>query len=357
MVTRTRVRRLVDSNIAEYNGLISPFEMKREDGLRITAGARRTVEDGRGAVRRILSGRDRRVLMIVGPCSSRDLEEHKDFAARLKTLSRELDDIFFFVQRVYFEKPRTSVGWKGLINEPYLDGMQHTDEGLRLARRILMHNANIGLPSATEFLEPFVPQYIGDLVSWAAIGARTVESPTHRQMASGLSMPVGFKNNTYGDVKTAVNAVIAARQPQWFFGIDEKGKAAMVNTFGNSNAHIVLRGGDSGPNYGRKSIAKALGLLKHAGLPMRLVVDCSHGNSNKDYRRQPEILDNLVRQIAGGNRGIVGLMLESNIYEGRQDFSGNPKSLRYGVSITDGCISWNTTERAIRDAYKVLARE
>ena len=176
-------------------------------------------------------------------------------------------------------------------------------------------------------------------------------------MASGLSMPVGFKNNTYGDVKTAVNAVIAARQQQWFFGIDEKGKAVMVNTFGNSNAHIVLRGGDSGPNYGRKSVAKALGLLKHAGLPMRLVVDCSHGNSNKDYRRQPEILDNLVRQIAGGNRGIVGLMLESNIYEGRQDFSGNPKSLRYGVSITDGCISWDTTERAIRDAYKVLARE
>ncbi len=347
-------RRIVDRNIVEYTHMVSPAELKSEPGMALTEKAQNTVKRGRKEIRDILRGKDNRVILIAGPCSTRDPKEHRDYATRLDSLSKELDDVFVFVQRVYFEKPRTTVGWKGLITDPYLDGKGNINDGLRIARQLLLHNAKLGLPSATEFLESFIPQYIGDLVSWAGIGARTVQSPSHRQMASGLSMPVGFKNSTEGNVQVAIDAVVAAGQPQWFIGIDEEGRASSLPTQGNKYTHIVLRGGASGPNYDSESVKKAQKMLRERGLSDRLVIDCSHGNSNKDYKRQSIVFMDAIRQIADGNTGIVGLMLESNINEGRQD-EGNPKRLKYGVSITDACIGWEQTEELIRGAYKELA--
>lgn len=354
MIQKTEEKRganngLSDSNVAKYRPLPSPSALKEKMGMSDTA--RHTVEKGRESIKRVLRGEDSRILIIVGPCSTRNAEEHKDFSEKAKKLADDLKDIFIFVQRVYLEKPRTALGWGGCIN-----GQENIEDGLRLARGLLLHNAEIGLPAATEFLDPIVPQYIADLVSWAAIGARTVESPPHRKMASGLSMPVGFKNNTHGNVDVAVKAVVVAREPQFFLGIDEKGTLSTVTTKGNKYTHVVLRGGDSGVNYGADSVKNALETLKKNGLNETLVIDCSHGNSEKDYKKQKPVLENVTQQIVDGNKGIVGVMLESNIYEGRQDANVNPKELKYGVSITDGCLSWKATEEALRDAAKMLAK-
>jgi 3-deoxy-7-phosphoheptulonate synthase len=287
----------------------------------------------------------------VGPCSIHDLEAGRDYARRLSALAREVSDRVMIVMRVYFEKPRTTVGWKGLIMDPHLDGTHDLAAGLRLARRFLLDVLNLGLPTATEFLDPITPQYIADLVCWSAIGARTAESQTHRQMASGLSMPIGFKNGTDGSVQTAINAIRAASQPHTFLGINLDGAASAIVTRGNPDCHIILRGGSGGPNYAPADVAEAEELLAKVGLPKSILVDCSHDNSYKRPERQPEVMRSVLAQIAAGNTSLMGAMLESNLGAGSQPFPQARSQLRYGVSITDGCIDWPTTEALVREIH------
>jgi len=341
-------------NVKSQKPLPPPAEMKER--LPLTDAARRTVESGRQAVEAILEGRDPRLLVVVGPCSIHDLEAARDYAARLKKLHDELSDQLVIVMRVYFEKPRTTVGWKGLINDPYMDDSFDIEEGLSRARSLLLHLAEIGLPAGTEALDPITPQYLGDLVSWTAIGARTTESQTHREMASGLSTAVGFKNGTDGSLEVAINAMRSAANPHSFLGITQQdGKAAIIRTAGNRFGHVVLRGGDQ-PNYDSVSIALCEKALSDAGLSTRLMVDCSHANSSKDPALQPLVMENLVNQVIEGNRSIVAVMIESNIGWGAQKLGDDPASLTYGVSITDGCIDWETTEATLRDAASRLAQ-
>jgi 3-deoxy-7-phosphoheptulonate synthase len=344
--------RIEDIRIVKYSQLIAPYELK--NSMPLSGKAKRTVLNSRANIKELLY-KDGRILLVVGPCSIHDIEVAKDYAKRLNSLKKRVKDRFEIVMRTYFEKPRSVGGWEGLIYEPCLDGRESVNKGLQIARELLIYNAELGLASATEFVDTFVPQYIGDLISWAAIGARTVESPTHRRMASGLSMPVGFKNNTQGNVEVAVQAVMFAKQGHKFLGIDKYGKPCEVTTSGNPDTHIVLRGG-SGANYDRESVAEARALLRKAGLNDRLMIDCSHGNSNKDYRQQPAIFEDVIGQIFDRNSGIMGIMLESNIYEGRQDIPKNLKELKYGISITDSCIGWQTTENLILNGYKMLSR-
>jgi 3-deoxy-7-phosphoheptulonate synthase len=290
----------------------------------------------------------------VGPCSIHDQPAALDYAARLKPLAEQVSDRLLIVMRVYFEKPRTTVGWKGLIYDPNLNDTYQIEDGLHRARRLLMEIAEAGLYSATEFLDPIVPQYVSDLVTWAAIGARTTESQTHRQMASGLSMPVGFKNGTDGDPQTAVDALVAAGTPQAFLGIDHDGQASVVETRGNKNCHLVMRGGRSGTNYDARSIATAQEALRKSQLPPHIVVDCSHGNSNKDHTRQHIAFQDVIGQRIEGNEHILGVMLESNINAGAQKLGSNPGDLEYGVSITDSCIGWDETVNLLSWAYDNL---
>ena len=309
------------------------------------AGHRRQVED-------ILSGVDSRMLMIVGPCSIHDTEVGLDYARRLASLASAVSDRVLVLMRVYFEKPRTTVGWKGLINDPNLNGTYDVHEGMARARQFLLEVCGQGLPTATEFLEPFTPQYLGDVISWGAIGARTTESQPHRLMASGLSMPIGFKNGTGGSVDIAVDGIVAARSEHVFLGIDDDGYASVVKTKGNPGAHLVLRGGKRGPNYDAASVASVQGMMEARGLAPNVVVDCSHANSNKDHRQQASVFNSVIEQRAG-NAGVVGLMLESNIREGSQSL-GDPSALEYGVSITDACVGWEETEELVRAAYARL---
>jgi 3-deoxy-7-phosphoheptulonate synthase len=290
----------------------------------------------------------------VGPCSIHDQPAALDYAARLKPLAEQVSDRLLIVMRVYFEKPRTTVGWKGLIYDPNLNDTYQIEDGLHRARQLLMEIAEAGLYSATEFLDPIVPQYVSDLVTWAAIGARTTESQTHRQMASGLSMPVGFKNGTDGDPQTAVDALVAAGTPQAFLGIDHDGQASVVETRGNKNCHLVMRGGRSGTNYDARSIATAQEALRKSQLPPHIVVDCSHGNSNKDHTRQHIAFQDVIGQRIEGNEHILGVMLESNINAGAQKLGSNPGDLEYGVSITDSCIGWDETVNLLSWAYDNL---
>ena len=341
-----------DRNVIGYSPLMLPHDLK--SAVPLTKGAYETVEVGRESIKSILNGSDERTLLVLGPCSIHDLEVAKDYADRLNKLRKKVADTFIIAERTYFEKPRTTVGWKGLINEPHLDGQEKVNEGLVIARKVLAYNAKIGLPSATEFLDPFTPQWIADLISLAGIGARTVQSPTHRQMASGLSMPVGFKNGTTGDVQVAIDAVIAASKPQWFFGLDQSGKPSVVRARGNADTHIVLRGGKSGTNYDSASIKGAQKMLMKHNLSPKVMVDCSHGNSGKDYTLQPAVFENVIEQISEGNKGIMGIMFESNINPGRQDIPKDPKTLKYGVSVTDACIGWGTTEKLVMDACERL---
>src|SRR5438094_636883 len=308
----------------------------------------RTVAPAREELVRILDREDDRLIVVVGPCSVHDVEAAMDYARRLATVAKELAADLRIVMRVYFEKPRTTVGWKGLINDPHLDGSFVINEGLRRARRVLLDLAEFGLPSGCEFLDPISPQFTSDLVSWGAIGARTTESQVHRELASGLSMPVGFKNGTDGGVQIAIDAVRAAAHPHQFLGVTEQGLCAIVATRGNPDCHIILRGGASGSNYDAVSVQKTAGALVDAGLAPRVMVDTSHGNSDKHYRRQPVAAHDLAEQIAHGETAIVGVMMESFLIDGRQDLK-NPAALRYGQSITDACMGWEMTVPVLAD--------
>ena len=341
-----------DVNVTSNNALIRPSELEKR--IPLSPQAEATVLEGRRQLESVLSGEDDRFAVIVGPCSIHDQPAALDYAARLKPLAEQVSDRLLLVMRVYFEKPRTTVGWKGLIYDPNLNDTYEIEDGLHRARRLLMEIAEAGLYSATEFLDPIVPQYVSDLVTWAAIGARTTESQTHRQMASGLSMPVGFKNGTDGDPQTAVDALVAAATPQAFLGIDHDGQASVVETRGNKNCHLVMRGGRSGTNYDARSIATAQEALRKSQLSPHIVVDCSHGNSNKDHTRQHIAFQDVIGQRIEGNEHILGVMLESNINAGAQKLGSDPGDLEYGVSITDSCIGWDETVNLLSWAYDNL---
>ena len=342
-----------DVNIASTEALISPVGLVEE--LPLTPDVEAVVLEGRRQIQAVLRGEDPRFLVITGPCSVHDEEAGLEYAHRLKALQDEYSDRMLIVMRVYFEKPRTTVGWKGMIYDPYLNDTFDIGEGLRRARRLLLKIGEMGIYTATEFLDPIVPQYLAGLVSWAAIGARTTESQTHRQMASGLSMPVGFKNGTDGDAQIAVDAMLSAQSEHAFLGIDHFGQTCIVHTNGNPYGHLVLRGGKSGSNFGSESIAAAQELLSKADVPSRLLVDCSHGNSNKDHTRQNIALNSIIEQRIAGNDDIIGCMLESNLNAGSQSLSGTLAELEYGVSVTDACIGWEETEELLREAYDKLA--
>lgn len=311
----------------------------------------------RDTIHRIFSGKDGRFLLVVGPCSIHDRESALEYARNLADLARRVQDRIFIVMRVYFEKPRTAVGWKGLIMDPRLDGSNDITKGLCLARSLLCEVAELGLPAATELLDPITPQYIADLIAWSAIGARTTESQTHRQMASGLSMPLGFKNSTPGTIEPAINGIKAALQPQTFLGVSPSGVASVVTTRGNPDCHLVLRGGDHGPNYDPASVAHALSLLQKHGLPPFLMIDASHANCHKDHAEMPAVFRDILRQRVAGNRGIAGAMLESHLLAGNQPFPRPAGDLVYGQSITDPCIDWATTETLVLEAWEALGAD
>ncbi len=341
-----------DIHVEKFETLISPAQLK--DLIPISEAAQQTVVDGRRAIADILDGKDSRLLVITGPCSIHDETAALDYAQQLKALSAKVAETMLLVMRVYFEKPRTNVGWKGLINDPWLNGSYDINTGLRKARQLLNKIIEMGLPTATEMLDPIVPQYIAGLVCWAAIGARTTESQTHREMASGLSMPVGFKNCTDGELSTAINAMIAAGSPQSFLGIDPDGQTSIVKTTGNPHAHIVLRGG-SRPNYDTVSINEARALLEGKGLTRAIMVDCSHDNSRKNHTLQAGVWQDVINQRLDGNDAIIGMMLESNLAAGNQKNTGELQTMQYGVSITDACIDWATTEQLILSAHEQLS--
>ena len=337
-------------NIVEVMPITSPKNLK--DLMPVSDSVIETVLNARNAIKRILEGEESRLLMIVGPCSIHDPKAAIEYAERLKKLADEVSETVLVVMRVYFEKPRTTVGWKGLINDPELDGSHKINKGIELARRLLLDINALGLPCATETLDPITPQYLADLISWSAIGARTTESQTHREMASGLSMPVGFKNGTDGGLSVAINAMKSALQPHHFLGINNEGLSSAIQTSGNRNLHLVLRGGSNGPNYDAVSIQKATEFLASEGLPEAIMIDCNHANSGKDPSRQELVLRDAVHQIKNGDNSIIGIMIESNINGGNQPISA---SLQYGVSITDACLDWENTNRIILNAHQSLA--
>jgi 3-deoxy-7-phosphoheptulonate synthase len=339
---------VVDRRIEKTVPLITPQAL--HDEYPLGDGLAATVADGRQAVADVLNGVDDRLMVVVGPCSVHDADAALEYAQRLRPVAERLSDGLLVVMRVYFEKPRSTLGWKGLINDPGLDGSGDVNRGLRTALRLLTQVTELGLPVGCEFLDPITPQYISHTVSWGAIGARTVESQVHRQLSSGLSMPIGMKNRPDGSIGTAVDAIKAAAVPHVFTGIDHDGAPAILHTRGNPDCHLVLRGSDSGPNYDAESVAGAVELLRKADLPERVVVDASHGNSRKDHRRQPAVAGEIGAQVAAGNRSIVGVMLESFLEEGRQDLDPT-RELTYGQSITDACLGWNTTEEVLQGLY------
>ncbi|MFL2530394.1 MAG: 3-deoxy-7-phosphoheptulonate synthase [Porticoccaceae bacterium] len=332
-------------NIEAPEILITPDELKRE--IPLTDKARATVTEGRQVIENILAGKDHRILVVVGPCSIHDLKAANDYALRLKKLAEKVSDTLYIVMRVYFEKPRTTVGWKGLINDPYMNDSFKITDGLHIGRKLLRDILEIGLPTATEALDPISPQYMQDLIAWSAIGARTTESQTHREMASGLSSSIGFKNGTDGGLTVAINALQSVANPHRFLGINSDGKVSIVTTRGNPNAHVVLRGGNGKPNYDSVSVSICEQELEAAKIKPNIMVDCSHANSNKDHNLQPLVLDNVSNQILEGNKSIIGVMIESNINAGNQKLSSNPDDMEYGVSVTDACIDWETTENSM----------
>ncbi|WP_228473492.1 3-deoxy-7-phosphoheptulonate synthase, partial [Streptomyces calidiresistens] len=333
---------------APADPLPTPDELRAQ--LPLSALARKTTARARRDIAQILGGEDDRLVVIAGPCSVHDPEAALDYAARLAVLAEETRDRLLMVMRVYVEKPRTRIGWKGLLSDPQLDGTHDLPGGLRLARGLMARIADSGLPVACEFLDPLVPSYLADAVSWGAIGARTVQSQVHRQLTSGLGMPIGFKNTTDGGVADAVDAIVSASGAHVFPGLDGSGRAVVTTTRGNPNGHVVLRGGGDGPNYGREPVAEALARLAEARLPQQLIVDASHGNSNKDHERQPLVITDLARRIAAGERGVAGVMIESFLAPGRQDLPlGRTDRLTYGQSVTDACVDWPTTVDMVRD--------
>jgi 3-deoxy-7-phosphoheptulonate synthase len=333
--------------------LLTPQQLK--EAFPLSEDAVATVMKGQRTVKEILAREDHRLFAVVGPCSIHDLAAASEYASRLQALAEEVRDTLFLVMRVYFEKPRTRIGWQGLINDPDLDGSGRIDEGLRRARRLLLDLAERGLPAAGEALDLVSPQYVQDLISWTAIGARTAESQTHRKMASGFTSAVGFKNGTGGDIDVAIDAMFSAAHRNHFLGVDPSGRVAVVRTKGNPHTHIVLRGGSATPNHDAESIADCERRLRAAGLPENIMVDCSHDNSQRDPARQLTVLDEVTRQIEQGNRSIVAVMLESHLEWGSQPIRANPEELAYGVSVTDPCIDWGTTERVLRETRRRLA--
>ena len=341
------MRELENVNIRSQQVLVTPAQLKQQ--LPVTPAIRGKVQKARDAVKQILRREDPRLLVVVGPCSIHDVDAALDYAERLAALANEVGDSLLLVMRTYFEKPRTTVGWKGLINDPHLDDSFEVAEGLGIARRLLLRLADLDLPLSTEALDPITPQYLQDLISWSAIGARTTESQTHREMASGLSSAVGFKNGTDGSLSVALNALQSVASPHSFLGINAEGQVSVMHTRGNPDAHLVLRGGSNGPNYDAQSVANAESALIGAGLAANIMVDCSHANSNKDHDRQALVARSVAEQIADGNRSIVGLMIESNIGAGNQPLRADRENMRYGVSVTDACIDWDTTAALLRE--------
>ncbi len=339
-------------NVLSFDAMPSPAEIKAR--LPITEPVANVVSQGRSDIQRILDRQDPRLMVIVGPCSIHDTRAGLDYAKRLKGLAEELADTLYIVMRVYFEKPRTTSGWKGLINDPYMDDSFRMDEGMSRGRRFLLDIAGLGLPAATEALDPISPHYYGDLVGWTAIGARTAESQTHREMASGLSTPVGFKNATDGGLEAAVNGILSSAKPHSFLGVNDAGQSAIIRTRGNLYGHLVLRGGGGRPNYDSVSITLAEEAMKKAALKQNIVVDCSHANSWKKPELQPLVLRDVVSQIQHGNRSIVGVMIESFIEAGNQVIPANLSELKYGCSVTDACVDWETTEEMLRNAAVML---
>ncbi|MDZ4815129.1 MAG: 3-deoxy-7-phosphoheptulonate synthase [Verrucomicrobiota bacterium] len=331
--------------------LLTPNQIKEQYPL--TQDSLRTVEDSREIIRNIIYGRDPRMLVVVGPCSIHDYDAAMEYARRLKKLSAEVSKSFYLVMRVYFEKPRTTVGWKGLINDPHLDDSCDVAYGLTLARKLLLELTGMGLPTATEFLDPIVPQYIAEMISWAAVGARTTESQTHREMSSGLSMPVGFKNGTDGNIQTAIDAMKSTCAPHRFLGIDQDGRTSIIQTAGNSDSHVVLRGGRQGPNYFPADVKDASARLAKAGFHPSVMIDCSHANANKDHARQPLVWQSAVEQSTQPESPVMGAMIESNLHEGNQSIPSEKSQLKYGVSVTDACINWETTEKMLRESASI----
>jgi len=343
-----------DVRIQSIDPLIPPRVLKEE--FPASAASLETVVEGRRVIESVIAGRDHRLVAVVGPCSIHDPDAAIDYATRLKRLHDELRDRIYIVMRVYFEKPRTRLGWRGLILDPHLDGSYDIQAGLRAARRLLCEITDMGLPAGSEMLDPIVPQFTSDLVSWASIGARTTESQTHREMASGLSMPVGFKNGTDGSIEVAVNALSSSRHPHSFIGIDPEGRTCVLNTAGNETGHVILRGGRTGPNYHDESVEDACRMLMEAGYAPAVMVDCSHANAQKDPVRQEKVLRSVVRQRREGQSSIMGFMMESNLGCGRQEIPENLDELEYGVSVTDPCLGWDATENALRWAHSQLAQ-
>jgi len=343
---------LEDWNILSQSVLGSPEHLKKR--LPTTPQLEGHIRKARHDVEDIIDLKDRRLLVVAGPCSIHDVKAAIEYGRRLKALRDELQDRLFIMMRVYFEKPRTTTGWKGLINDPLLNGSFDIEKGLYVARHLLLDLAGIGLPLATEALDPITPQYLHDLITWSVIGARTAESQTHREMASGLSSPVGIKNGTDGSLKVAINALQSVSHPHCFLGVTRDGRLAITRTRGNRHAHIILRGGDGKPNYDATSVAHCTQDLVHAGLPPIVMIDCSHANSRKDHNRQPEVVRDVARQIADGNDAIIGVMMESHLNPGRQDMNTD-SALQYGVSITDACMGWSVTEQVIRELYERVA--
>ena len=341
-----------DLNVESNETLITPDQLKRE--IPLSDAALQTVTKGREVIRDILDGTDHRLFVVIGPCSIHDLKAAHEYAERLKVLAAEVSDTLYLVMRVYFEKPRTTVGWKGLINDPYLDDSFKIQDGLHIGRKLLLDLAEMGLPTATEALDPISPQYLQDLISWSAIGARTTESQTHREMASGLSSAVGFKNGTDGGLTVAINALQSVSSPHRFLGINQEGGVSIVTTKGNAYGHVVLRGGNGKPNYDSVSVALCEQALNKAKIKPNIMVDCSHANSNKDPALQPLVMENVANQILEGNQSIIGLMVESHLNWGCQAIPKDLADLQYGVSITDACIDWSATETTLRSMHATL---
>jgi 3-deoxy-7-phosphoheptulonate synthase len=346
------VHRVDNLHVAEFSPLASPRELKRR--LPITDAISDTVFQARQAITRILRREDQRMLLVVGPCSVHDRDATLEYAHRLHEMHLRYRDRLLILMRVYLEKPRTTVGWRGLVNDPYIDGSFDMGEGLAMARELLLRVNAIGLPVATEMLDPISPQFMSDLLTLGAIGARTTESQTHRALASGLSMPIGFKNNTDGSIKAAVNAIVSMRSPHSFLGIDQDGKSCLVKTTGNPDGLVILRGSSKGPNYDAASIGETERLMTEAGLPPAIMVDCSHANSGSDHTRQEGVWNTILAEHRA-QPSLVGMMIESNLHEGKQPIPADLSQLKYGVSITDACVGWDTTERMLQNAYKALA--
>ncbi len=346
------LRPTTDLNVAQARQLVTPRQVKLD--LPTPETSHQTVVAGRETIKQILSGSDTRLLVVIGPCSIHDPAAALDYAHRLREVVQKVQDRMFVVMRVYFEKPRTTVGWKGLINDPHLDGTFDIETGLRRARKLLVEITQMGLAAGTEMLDPITPQYMDDLVTWAAIGARTIESQTHREMASGLSMPVGYKNGTSGDLQIAIDAMVAARTSHSFLGIDTDGRTAVIQTRGNKHGHIILRGGKTGPNYDPETLTKTSEALRAAKLCPGIMVDCSHANAAKKFQNQERVWRNVIEQRLAGNHALMGLLVESNIVEGSQPFPQPVEKLLYGQSITDQCIGWDKTEELLMWAYEQL---